>query len=317
MKIIAYFLIVGSLLLTSCQDNENSNSPSTTSGKLSLELTDAPIDNPNVKSCIVTIANVYVDGIKLEGFSKTTVDLLTLRNGKTSSLGEFEIENKNYSSLSLEIDFEKTAKGESPGAYIELQDGTRDTIVMSEATISLPSKFEIEEDETKKLVLDIDLRKAIVDVSSSNEDANYNLSSTIELNTAFRLVDLETTGIIKGKSSLGKTESQSQIVYVYKKGGFDQKTELNAQGSSKLLFSNAISSTSCDKDGNYELHFLPDGEYELYVAKHEVNSKNKMEYSGLFSIDGILNLESPNVITVEAGSTSNVDLSLGGLLELK
>ena len=316
MKIIAYFLIVGSLLLTSCQDSDNSNPSKATSGKLSLELTDAPIDNPNVKSCIVTVANVYVDGIKLEGFPKTTIDLLALQNGKTSSLGEFEIENKSYSSLSLEIDFEKTAQGETPGAYIELQDGTRDAILLSEKTLSLSSAFDIEEDVTKKLVIDVDLRKAIIDEASDTEDADYNLSSKLELNAGLRLVDSETTGIIKGKSTVGKTESQSTIVYIYKMGEFDQNTELNAQGASKLFFSNAISSTSCDSDGNYELHFLPEGEYELYAAKHEVNSKNKMEFSGLFSMDGMLNLDSPKIVTVEAGSTVIVDMSLEGLLGL-
>ena len=316
MKIIAYFLIVGTLLLTSCQDNDNSNPSKATTGKLSLELTDAPIDNPNVKSCIVTVANVYIDGVKLEGFSKTTVDLLALQNGKTSSLGEFELENKSYVSLSLEMDFEKTAEGESPGAYIELQDGTRDAIMLSENTLSLSSKFDIEEDAIKKLVLDIDLRKAIIDLASDSEDTDYNLSSKLELSAALRLVDSETTGILKGKSSVGKTESQSTIVYLYKKGEFDQNTELNAQGSSKLFFSNALSSTACDKDGNYELHFLPEGEYELYAAKHEVNSINKMEFTGLFSIDGILDLGSPKIVTVEAKSTVTVDLSLGGLLEL-
>ncbi|MFT4566792.1 MAG: hypothetical protein ACI9FN_001753 [Saprospiraceae bacterium] len=126
MKIVAYLLIVGSLLLASCQDNDNSNSSKVTTGKLSMELTDSPNDNPNVKSCIVPFASVYADRIKLEEFSKTTVDLLAFQNGKTLSLGEFEIENKSYSSLSFEMDFEKTAHGESPRAYIELQDGTRD-----------------------------------------------------------------------------------------------------------------------------------------------------------------------------------------------
>jgi hypothetical protein len=105
-------------------------------------------------------------------------------------------------------------------------------------------------------------------------------------------------------------------VYLYKKGEFHQYTELDAQGSSKIFFSNALSSTSCDNDGSDELDFLPEGEYELYAAKYEVNSKNKTAFSGLFSIDGILDLDNPKVVTVLAGSTIPVDMSLGGLLDL-
>ena len=80
-----------------------------------------------------------------------------------------------------------------------------------------------------KLVLDIDLGKAIIDESLDTEGADYNFSNKLELNAGLRLVDSETTGIIKGKSSVGKTESQSAIMYLYKKGDFDRNTELTAQ----------------------------------------------------------------------------------------
>jgi len=304
------------MFLASCQDNESTNPSNEKKGTLRLDLTDAPIDNPSVKACVVTVANVYVDNVKLEGFNKTTVDLLALQNGTTKNIGEFELENKTYSSIQLELDFEKTESGESPGAYVELQDGTKDAIMMTENTLSINSNFDIVEENSKKLVIDFDLRKSIKDASNDSQEADYNFTSQLEIKNALRLVDTEESGIIKGKASVGSTETQNTIVLAYNKGQFNQSTELSAQGESNLLFANAVSSTSCDEDGNYELHFLPKGEYEIYVAKYEANSNNKMEFSGLFSLDGVLSLGSPKLVTVEAESSANVDLELAGLLEL-
>jgi len=60
-------------LFTAC--SENSNEPMG-QGEVQFEITDAPIDDANVKSVIVTVADVKVDGQSLSGFTKQTIDLM-------------------------------------------------------------------------------------------------------------------------------------------------------------------------------------------------------------------------------------------------
>lgn len=53
-------------------------------GTLKLEITDAPIDNASVEGVFVTIASIALDGIEVNNFTKTTMDLKALQREKQS-----------------------------------------------------------------------------------------------------------------------------------------------------------------------------------------------------------------------------------------
>lgn len=69
-----------------------------------FKMTDAPVDNANVGAVFVTVSDIKVEGISLEGFNKTTFDLSTLINGQTKTLGNPQMEagsNSNVNGIGL------------------------------------------------------------------------------------------------------------------------------------------------------------------------------------------------------------------------
>jgi len=46
---------------------------------------------------------------------------------------------------------------------------------------------------------------------------------------------------------------------------------------SNIEFSNAISSSSLDANGNFELHFLEEGDYQINYCSYEENSTIEIE----------------------------------------
>ncbi len=84
MKFKMFFFIATSLVLilfSSCKKDKDD-----TQGKLRLEITDAPVDDASVKSVFVTITSIKVGDTQLEGFSKTTIDLMAYQKGNTKLL---------------------------------------------------------------------------------------------------------------------------------------------------------------------------------------------------------------------------------------
>ena len=80
-----YFLFL-SLMVSCSKDDDDAGNPASETYTTEVYLTDAPIDNAEVKGVFVTIAEVKVNGLALEGFQKTTIDVSSLSNGTTKLL---------------------------------------------------------------------------------------------------------------------------------------------------------------------------------------------------------------------------------------
>lgn len=314
-KFFLFFLLCFStVLFTQCaQDDDDVKA----SGKANFKLTDAPIDDASVSSVFVTVADVKVDGESFSGFQgAVTIDVLALQNGRTEVLGLGDLEAGTYSNISIVLQYDVDASGNAPGCYIlnesnEKIDLASSTASQSEVVIT-NGAFVITENATTDVVLDFDLRKAIKYDDANEEE--FSFVSNTELQSSLRFVNESETGSVEGSCDDPVVDSDKIIVYAYKEGSFNQDTEV--QGEAHAQFSNAVSSTSVDANGNYQLSFLEDGDYELiFTSYKESNDDGKFELEGFLEVNSVLGLDL-NILGVEASANVTVDVLVTGIVQI-
>ncbi|RYU96747.1 DUF4382 domain-containing protein [Emticicia agri] len=315
MKVSRMFfsaMLIGALgfFQMSCEDSTNDPDPNTSNGTLKVSITDSPIDSPEVKGAFVTVTEIKVDGKTFEGFKgPKTVNLLELQNGNSLSLGEGNFNTGTFNKLTLVLDYEKDQSGTAPGCYIQKTDNTKQKLQLTGSTqnaIELTTKeFIVKEGTATDVILDFDLRKAVKSETSGSQ-TTYSFVSYNELQSSIRLVERTSAGSITGKiDNYNATTMGNVVVYVYKKGTFNQATETQGQGENKIQFKNAITSAKVDANGNFKAAFLEQGDYEVHCA-----SFNKPT-GGIFGLIALLNLTSKNSIDLSSIAVkSNADVSL-------
>lgn len=310
------FLLAATVLLsmTSClkdpiTNNPNGDNPS----RARFEMTDAPVDDPNVKAMFITVSDIMIDGKSWAGFAgKTTFDLLSFQKGLTKLLGEGAIDAAAYSEIELVLDTGTDANGDSPGCYIrdalgakrKLGDGTQ-------LVLKVKGNFTAKANETTDAVIDMDLRKAVVYQSGSSTD--YQFVTDPELMASVRLIDKSQTGSIKGDCTDGVSGSDQVIVFAYKKGAYDNNEKF-PQGASQIQFRNAVTSSVVSDNGSFNLSFLESGAYELHFISFKEDASGKLQPKGelqLSLIDSTLNL---NQLNVTANTSLQMDLMVTGIL---
>jgi len=299
------------LILAAC--NEDDAAPRNM-GSVQFEITDAPIDDASVKSVFVTVADIKVDGQSISGFNKTTIDVLAFQNGNTSFLADTELEAKTYTDLTLVLDFENDENGDQPGCYVAEEDGsTKHPLFSSSNEISVQSNFEVISDLESKVVVDFDLRKCVQ--RENKQDDQYEFVSNAEFRSGIRVVTKNETGVVKGKCNDSVSNSDKIVVYAYKKGEYNRDTETSAQGQSEIEFANAVSSSSVNASGNFEMHFLEKGDYELVYCSYKENAQNEMKLEGTLMI-GVLGTINLSSVSVDAAATVDVEVNVSGMLPL-
>ena len=158
--------------------------------------------------------------------------------------------------------------------------------------------------------MDFDLRKSVQRTRDDSNDLSF--ASSGALRNYIRLVKKEETGIIKGKMNNYNPDSDGKIiVYAYKSGTFDQAVETNPQA--QVQFSNAVTSTSVNSIGEYELHFLEAGDYEVIFAAFKDEDQNgRFELSGKASVNPLAAFDL-SIISVAANTTATVNVDLSGV----
>lgn len=316
MKVSRMFfsaVLIGTLgfFQMSCEDSTNDPDPNS-SGTLKVSITDSPIDSPDVKAVFVTVTEIKVDGKTFEGFKgPKTVNLLELQNGNSLSLGDGNFNTGTFNKISLVLDYEKDQSGTAPGCYIQKADNTKQKLQLTGSTqnsIDLTTKeFLVKEGTTTDIILDFDLRKAVKSETSGSQ-TTYSFVSYGELQSSIRLVERTSAGNIAGKiDNYNATTMGNVVVYVYKKGTFNQAAETQGQGDGKIQFKNAITSAKVDANGNFKAAFLDQGDYEVHCASY-----NKPT-GGIFGLVALLNLTSKNSIdlsSIAVKSSTDVNLSI-------
>lgn len=304
--------LVAIIVFASCGEGEGD-----AKGSVNVKMTDAPIDDANVQSAVVTVTEVKIDGEAFSGFSgKTTFDLLALQNGNVKALGLSELEAGSYSQISVVLDLETDASGNSPGCYVQTTDGVKhelQTSANSTQELVISKAFEVKEDETTNIVIDFDVRKAITNEANATNDNKYEFVTNAELNAALRTVVEAEAGTVEGKITDNYNSSDKIIVYLYEEGEFNKNTETQGQGSSNIEFKNAVTSAVVDANGNYRLSFINQGKYEAHYASY------KQQSDGSFALEGMLSLDLAGAlsfggVTVDAGASASLNIAVFGLL---
>jgi hypothetical protein len=312
MKTTKIILLTFSIILlgiASCSKDDNENAPK---GQLRIEITDAPADDTKIEGVFVTITEIKIDGKSLEGFNKTTVDLMAYQNGNTMFLIENELEARTYNRITLVIDHERDANGNSPGCYVKDNNGGKHKLSSTSLEINMNKQIAVEPEMTTTVVIDFDLRKTIQ--RDQGGDSEYKFVASANLNGSVRVVNKADVGVIKGKCYHQASSSNIVIAYAYKKGSFNRNVEMQGSAQSNLKFHNAVTSSVVKSNGDYELHFLESGDYELHFASYSRNSvSGRLELSGSVLVN-LLTAVDITSVNVRAETTTIVDVQATGVL---
>ena len=317
MMVLIFALTFSACEETAVEPNE------TKTGQASFEITDGPIDDKNVESAFVTIAEIKIDGKTYEGFNgKQTIDLLAYQNGNTKALGLGELEVGTYSEISLVLDYETSMNGEAPGCYVLTTDGVKHELsaaAMGSKELVLNNTMTVKEDTETRIVFDFDLRKAITYTQNSSSQSDFQFVTDAELENSVRMLNKEQTGQVKGQASKQMSSmnyGDKVVAYIYKKGTFDIDVESKGQGQSQIEFLNAETSAVLDANGNYTLAFLEEGDYEIHFISYEdTNNDGQLEIKGSVDISSNSTIDFNN-ISVNAGASLSLDVLFLTILPL-
>ncbi len=311
-------ILLATLVMESCKKNDDSVTPDQTTGvqgMVNVEITDAPSDDANVKGTFVTVTEVRIDGQKFGGFSgKKTIELSAYQNGNVAALGLGNIKAGTYSNISLILDNATDQNGNSPGCYALSTDNTKYNLtgsVSGQTEVVSSKAFEVKENQQTNLVLDFDIRKAVMDENGSAV-GGYRFVSSSDLNASTRLLVKSQAGAIKGNCANYNETNSKLIVYAYKKGTYNV-SETKAQGSGNVQFKNAVTSCVADGNGNFNLAFLEAGDYELQFASHKNSGNGQFALQSMLNLSSLINL---NSVSVQANTSVTLSVTVLGLLPI-
>lgn len=313
ISVFTLILLISVLMIQCSKDDTNQSSY----GQLNLKMTDAPSDDVNIQGTFVTVANVKVDGQSVEGFTKQTIKVSDLQSGKTEVLFNGNLQANTYSNITLVLDYESDASGNSPGCYaLDKANNKHDLNSSSSATgeIKLDKSILIDANGTTELVVDFDLRKSIVYNSKTSEASKYKFVTEAELKNSLRVENPEKCGDIKGKVNNNQNTSEL-IVYAYHKGDYSASIETQGQGNSSVSFAKAVTSAKVDTDGTYQLSFLNEGDYEIHVAAYNKDAASgKLVFKGLVNANSSISGLLLNNVSVQANSHVELNFDISILL---
>lgn len=319
---LKHYAILGiaslALTITSCKKDSSNNGGTTEKSNTQISMTDAPIDNAEIKGVFVTVTEIKIDGETYSGFTgKKTFDIMAMQNGNTETIFNGDLENKTYNQIELVIDAQTDAQGNSPGSYILTSSNVKKEIKANnpdnKIRLMINNATTVASNSSNNYVVDFDLRKSV----RQETNGDYRFASTTELNNAVRFVKRDQSGVVKGKVDQSTFNNYDKVVaYIYVKGTFNKAIEGQPQGSDKILFRNATSSSVVSSSDNFGFYFLNQGMYELHLVGY-----NDSDNDGSFELVTMFDLSSNNSINlsdinVTANANIEADIKVTGLLTL-
>ena len=239
MKMLGVFLL-SFVLLLACE--KEPNAPIADKGGIVIYLTDSPGDYEAVN---IVVNRVEVHRTEVGGSSDgwivindkpQTYDLLQLRNGATTVLGEEELSPGHYSQIRLIID---------PGSHVVVNGTNHDLYIPSgnESGFKFTHAFTIEENKVYELTLDFDVKQSIFITGADR----YTLQPTL------RLIPNVISGTISG--TILPTSAEA---YVWTMSNTDS------------VFAYP------DNNGFFKLMALPEGNYDINVFPENIAYKDTL-----------------------------------------
>ncbi|MFY0599148.1 MAG: DUF4382 domain-containing protein [Cyclobacteriaceae bacterium] len=290
---------VFALFFTSCSDGDGVSAES--EGQATVGVTDAAVDAQNITGVYLAIDEVQAkSNTEIKTIARFDApkefNVMAYQNGEVYALADGSLATGTYDEIRLIL------SSEAESSYVKFKDGTKTALDVPSGSTSgykIKGDFDIAANAMSNLVVDIDLRKALV-VTGNN---------TYMLRPTARTIDLRTTGIIKG--SVQKDAFDRTVVYAYAKGTFnDAEGDAPAEGQSR--FENSVNSAVVAEDGTFTLAFMQEGDYEIVVSRYEMNEeKEEYEFKSVVSSNIWLNGSIANVVSVESNATVDLSIDLG------
>lgn len=248
--ILGALSVLAILLLAACSDDD----PRT--GRLTLGVTDAPVDNAS--KVVVVFTGVEVkpqdgDAINFEYDAPRSIDLLALEGGGSEIiLDNVEVPSGGYNWVRLQVTAEEDGELDS---FIELDDGSQHELEIpsgAETGLKLVSGFGVPAGGAAAFTIDFDLRKSVHEPMDA--------ADSYKLRPALRLVDNAQAGDIAGTVAPTLiTLDCSPAVYVFSGAG---ATPDDVDGIPPEPVNTALVELNTDSgEFEYRAAFLAPGEY--------------------------------------------------------
>jgi len=314
LKVIVFGCAI--TMFTAC---DHSSDEPMTQGSVDFEITDAPSDDANIQSVMVTVVDVKVDGQSVAGVARQTIDLKAYQDGHTKLLGSAALAAKTYSNITLVLDLDADENGNAPGCYVLTKDNVKfklKSTATGKTDVTLSQSWKVAGNATNHLVMDFDLRKSIR--YADDADVKYTFVGDDALRNSVRVVLKENSGTIHGTfEDQANVNAEKIVVYAYAKGTFNAnvETQSNADGQN---FVNAAGSAEVKESLTgkvYTLAFLPAGEYELHFFAYGKNVETgRYEITSELDSETTVNGSVGNVIKVDAGASVSMSAKIKGLI---
>jgi hypothetical protein len=300
-------LLIG-LLLAGCGGSDEVTTSDKSAGYLSLDVTDAPVDEADavvIHFDAVTVQpedgerQTYSVKDPVTGQSGRSIDLLQLAGGESVALLDSQqLTAGQYSWVRLDVDLDPTL------SFIEIL-GQRHELRCTSCNnngLKLNRSFNIPVEGIVAFTIDFDLRSSITDPQSGT---HYILRPTL------RIVDTELAGNIAGTvdgTLIANLGGGSCGVYLYEGSGTTPNDIfLPETGNPPSTWNNPVSSASVDLASGsytYEAGYLPAGTYTVALTCDIQDEDPLNDDSGSIEFTGI------DMITVTAGATTTKDFTL-------
>jgi hypothetical protein len=259
-------LIPLALLLGACSGDASNDS---TSGKLSLAVTDAPVDSASqvvVEFSGVRVQSADENWTDFNFAAPRQIDLLNLAGGGSEILlDDVELAAGRYQAIRLLVNAEDDGVMDS---YITLEAGGEqfelDIPSGSESGLKLNHSFTIAAGGMSAFTVDFDLRKSVVKPAAANQD--------YKLKPSLRLVDNLEVGRIRGSiaaelltaagCSAGANPEDGSSVYLYEGVGATPD-DTGGSGLQPLASAPVVVDGLSSTGYSYTLAYVAAGEYTV------------------------------------------------------
>lgn len=297
---IAALVVTTGFMLTSCDD---SNDPEIEGkGTARFEATDAAVDAENISGVYLSVDELQVIANGQVTNSVTfdqpeVFNLMAYQNGQTKFLANTELDAGTYDEVRLILT-------SNTQAWVEYTDNTTKEIDVPSGSTSgykISGDFEVLANGMSEVVIDVDLRKALVEEGNGN----------FRLRPTARLITKAEAGSIQGSVDLSDMQNSDKVVvYAYLEGSYNS-AEMGEPSSGQARFEGAVNSATANASGNFTLAFMPEGEYELIVASYNEDEANdSFDFESATMVEVEINGSITSAFSVEARSTTNILIDL-------
>ena len=246
--------VVAVFAVASCEDNMNDDlSPGADTGKLTVTMTDAPLNIDLVEEANVTITKIEARQVVEEEaeadtgnpfitlYNQTeTYNLLELRNGVTETLVDMEIPTGDYDLIRLYVDEASLTLTNGQTYDVKVPSGSETGI-----KVFIDPEIQVEGGLTSELLLDFDVSKSFVMKGNLNTPAGVN---GFNFKPVIRAVNQTTAGRISGMV----TDTSEAVIN---------------EAAVWLEKDSVITTTYSDTTGSYAILGVKEGSYDVYAAK--------------------------------------------------